>query len=360
LTALVEPTHERELTRPVDLCTPDGRSLNPDARGWSRTPLHRADLRGGWGRTKRWDYWAVLAGDLVFGLVYADVDYLGLVSIWWGDLRTGRTGGREVARPLGMGVHLPERSGQRPLTYSGRHLDMRIARFGATSGHEPSGTRIEVVWDESDGTEASLDVVVDEPADHESLSVVIPWSRSRFQFTTKDQALPAVGRFHLGDTTTDFGTRPGGEELPPAWGVLDVGRGRWPYSTRWNWGGGAGTAASGEVVGLQVGAKWTEGTGATENAITVDGRVHKIGRELIWDYDWDRPMQPWRVRDPGGALDLTLTPRLDKHSATNALLLRTEVHQVFGTWSGTVVSEDGRVLVVHDAQGFAEESRSRW
>lgn len=50
-------THEHEITEPVDLCLPDG-SLNPAAVGWSRKPLHRANLRG-WGRTKRWEYWCV-------------------------------------------------------------------------------------------------------------------------------------------------------------------------------------------------------------------------------------------------------------------------------------------------------------
>ena len=64
--------------------------------------------------------------------------------------------------------------------------------------------------------------------------------------------------------------------------------------------------------------------------------------------------------DPGGAVDLTLTPRLDRHSRTNAGLLRTEVHQVFGTWSGTVRAEDGRELRLEDAQGFAEEARNTW
>ena len=49
-------THEQELTEPVDLCTPDGRRLNPEATGFSRTPLHTGNLRGSWGRTKRWDY----------------------------------------------------------------------------------------------------------------------------------------------------------------------------------------------------------------------------------------------------------------------------------------------------------------
>ena len=71
-------------------------------------------------------------------------------------------------------------------------------------------------------------------------------------------------------------------------------------------------------------------------------------------------MDPWRVVDPGGALDLTLQPRLDKHGRTDALVLRTEVHQVFGTWSGTVAGEDGTTYTLEAAQGFAEESRSRW
>lgn len=359
-------THERELHRPVDLCLPSGRRLDPRARGWSRTPLHRANLRGVWGRTKRWDYWAVLAGDLAFGLVYADVDYLGLVSVWWGDLATGRSGGRDVAVPFARGVHLPDRPGSHPLTYSGRHLDLRIADYDAAGDGSTGGTRIKADWAEADGTPGSLDVYVQRPVGHESLSVVIPWSSTRFQFTTKDQARPAIGRFRLGDETTDFGTRPASESLPdaaqlgPAWGVLDVGRGRWPYSTTWNWGGGAGEARTGEVVGIQLGAKWTEGTGYTENAITVDGRLHKIGREMRWDYDWEDPMGPWRVVDPGGAVDLTLTPRFDKHGRTDALVLRTEVHQVFGTWSGTVTGEDGRVLQLDGVQGFAEESRNRW
>lgn len=351
----MEPTHENEITAPVDLCIPSGKALNPQARGWSRTPLHRANLRGGWGRTKRWDYWAVLAGDMAFGLVYADVDYLGLASVWWGNLADGRSGGVDVAIPFARGIRLPEISGAFPLSFSNKLLRLRIADGGGKSEGEGPTTHITADWTDRGGVPAAFDFEVRRPAGHESLNVVIPWSESRFNFTTKDQALPTTGSFTLGNETTQVG---GADS--PAWGVLDVGRGRWPYSTIWNWGGGAGFASTGEVVGIQFGAKWTEGTGYTENGITVDGRLHKIGRELHWEYSWERPMDPWRVTDAEGALDLTLTPRFDKHGATNAVALRTEVHQVFGTWSGTVVSEDGRSLQVENAQGFAEESRNRW
>jgi hypothetical protein len=145
-----------------------------------------------------------------------------------------------------------------------------------------------------------------------------------------------------------------------AWGVLDVGRGRWPYRTRWNWGGGAGPANDGRTVGLQLGGKWTDGTGFTENGVLIDGRLTKIGDELAWDYDWDRPLEPWRVRSSDGAMDLTLVPVHDRHERTNAVVLCTEVHQVFGHWTGTVPDGAGGTVAVDRLLGFAEESRSRW
>jgi hypothetical protein len=146
----------------------------------------------------------------------------------------------------------------------------------------------------------------------------------------------------------------------PAFGTLDHGRGIWPYSTRWNWAAASGVVG-GRTVGLQFGGKWTDGTGFTENALCVDGRLTKIGEELVWDYSWDDPMRPWRVTAPAsGVVDLTMSPIHDRHRATKALVLSTEVHQVFGHWSGTIRSDDGEPIAIDGILGFAEESRSRW
>lgn len=346
--ATVAPTGERELTDPVDLCDDRG-WLNPAACGWSRRPLHRANLSGRWGRTKRWDYWAVLSRTHAVSITYADVDYLGIADVWWADLRSGRTGGRHRAVPGAAGLHLPDRFGTEPLRYRSRTLDLDLV-------DDAAGTHLTARWVEPDGTRSSLEVLVELPEGHESLNVVIPWTASTFQYTSKHQARPARGVLRVGEERIVLG----GDGEDAAWGVLDVGRGRWPYRTRWNWGAGTGTAETGEVVGIQVGGRWTEGTGFTENGVIVDGRLHKLGRELRWNYDWRRPMHPWQVRDPDGRLDLRLVPRLDKHSRIELGVLGTEVHQVFGTWTGTVVADDGRVLSVPRAVGFAEESRSRW
>jgi hypothetical protein len=115
------------------------------------------------------------------------------------------------------------------------------------------------------------------------------------------------------------------------------------------------------VVGLQFGGKWTDGTGATENALCVDGRLSKLGETLVWEYDWDHPLRPWRVRTPSSdQVDVVLTPTYDRHDRTSLGVLSMDVHQCFGTWSGTIRDADGVRHELHGLHGFAEEARNRW
>ena len=339
-------THEPEITEPVLLCTDDASRLNPSARGWSRHPLHRANLGAPNGRNKRWDYWAVLAGDLVVSCVYSDIDVLGLADVWWADLGSGAHGGAGILEPPGA-LALPELCGTAP-------LEVRREGFELSLVDVERGTQLHASWLDESGQEGRFDLFVAQPEGHESLNVVIPWSEEEFNFTSKHQARPATGTFDIGDRRWVIGGEAG-----DAWGVLDVGRGRWPHEITWNWGGGAGRVGE-HVIGLQLGAKWTEGSGFTENGLLIDGRLTKIGRELIWEYDWDDPTAPWRVRDPGGQLDVTLSVRFDKHTQAGDEAFGSEVHQVFGTWAGTVTDDSGRTISFDELQGFAEEARQRW
>jgi Domain of unknown function (DUF2804), N-terminal/Domain of unknown function (DUF2804), C-terminal len=341
-------THENELTAEVDLCTPDGDRLNPAARGWSRRPLHRANLRGHFGVNKKWDYWAVLAGDIVVSCVYADIDHLGLADVWWADLASGSAGGKGVVTAGNEDFDLPDRPGTSPLRINRDGFWLEIADDAVT------GTHLRSSWSELDGRLGRLDAVVALPAGHESLNVVIPWSDELFNYTSKHQARPATGSLTVGDRTWALGGETG-----DAWGVLDVGRGRWPAEIVWNWGGGAGRSGD-HVVGLQFGAKWTAGSGYTENGVIVDGVLTKIGRELEWTYDWDEPLRPWRVSDPGGQLDVILEPRYDKHTQLPGRDRGSETHQVFGTWAGRLRTDDGIELEFERLQGFAEEARQEW
>ena len=209
-------THERELTTPVDLCTPDGHRLDPGARGWSRLPLHRANLDGLPGRNKKWDYWAVLAGDVVVSCVCSNIDVFGLADVGWIDLGAGLQGGAAIVTDPSV-IRLPERPGTAPLTVAQDGLDLSLT-------DDDLGTRLVASWTEADGRPGRFDLFVALPVGHESLNVVVPWSDDLFNFTSKHQARPATGTLTVGDRTWVVG----GPGRPGAWGVLDVGRGRWP------------------------------------------------------------------------------------------------------------------------------------
>ena len=341
-------TDERELTEPVALCTPDGKRLNRAAVGWSRQALLTANLRGLWGRNKRWDYWGILLGDAAVSLTFADLDYVGLVAVGWQDFASGRDGKVAHLAPLGRGIDLPDKPGSTTLRHQSRHFDAEVSE---TDG----GTRLVATWRGKHGDANRLDVVAILPEGHESVNVVVPWSDTRFQYTSKHQARPVTGTLRIDGATREVG------QDRPAWATLDVGRGRWDYRVKWNWAGGAGTSTDGRVVGIQMGSKWTDGTGSTENGIIIDGHVNKIGEELAWDYDPQQPMKPWHVHSADGSLDLTLRPRWDLPSNLNFGVLANLGHQVFGDWSGQVPQEDGDPLTLSDdIIGFAEEISWRW
>jgi Protein of unknown function (DUF2804) len=336
---------ERELTDDVDLCTGDGR-LNPDAIGWSRRPLHGCTLPGTWGRRKRWDFWGVTGPGFALNLVVADVDYIGLADVWFRDLARQAEATCSVTIPAARGVALPDRVGAAPIRVDRGGLDVSIVE-------EAGGTRLRVAFAGFDA-----DVLVRRPSGHESLSVVIPWSDRRFQYTTKDVARPAEGSVTWDGRT--YEARPDGT----SWGCLDFGRGKWPYRTRWNWGAGAGVVegpAGATTVGLQLGGKWTDGTGMTENALCVDGRLSKLSEELVWTYDTTDWLRPWTIRTPrSDRVDLTFTPVHDKRSRLQLGVVSQSVDQCFGTYAGTIVPDDRPPLAVDGVFGWAEEATWRW
>jgi len=339
---------ELELTHPVDLCDARGR-LNPGARGWSRVPLHRANLSRAWGRKKRWDYWCVTSPDLYVSLTYADVDYIGTISVWVFQPSTGLSVALDQLVPLGRGFHLPDQPCTGHMVADVRGLRVEIDE------RDPAATHLRASSRSTAHGPLDVDIVVARPDGHESTNVVIPWSATRFQYTSKQNTRPATGTVRLGEHTFQLG----GADAP-AYGTLDLGRGVWKYRTNWNWAAASGTNAAGRTVGLQFGGKWTVGTGYTENGLCVDGRLTKLHDELEWTYSWDDPMRPWRVVDPGGQVDATLTPIHDRHSRTSLGVLSMEVHQCFGTWAGWLRTDAGERVEFNDLIGWAEEARNRW
>ncbi len=279
----------------------------------------------------------------IIALTVSWVDYMALHAVWMFDRTTGAAIDVTDIVPGGRSATLPPTLGDGPARARSRRLSIDIDELGPVAG-----TRLR-----AETARASFDIIAERPEGHEAMGVVVPWRRNgavkRFQYTVKDVARPARGTLTIDGVTHSFDA--------DSWAVLDHGRGRWPYRVWWNWAAGSGMV-DGRVIGLQLGSKWTDGSGSTENALVVDGRVSKVSEELVWEYDASDWMRPWRVT--GERADLTFTPFYNKASRTNALVVSSRTNQLFGVWTGWVLDDRDERVRIDGIEGFAEDVLNRW
>src|SRR5262245_13798289 len=174
---------------PVDVCDARGR-LNPDAVGFARRTLFRANLSGHWPRKKRWNFWNWIGPEAVFSVTLADIDLASFCAFTLIDFRDGK-------QLAGASYGLPGRIAL------AEHVE---ASVGFTGGGIEYPNRIDgpdlavrFRGRSTDGTAIAADFAVRRAAQHESLNVVVPWSASRFQCNSKHAALPCDGEVRAGD-----------------------------------------------------------------------------------------------------------------------------------------------------------------
>lgn len=333
--------HEREITKTVDLCTPTGR-LNREAVGWSRRPLHNCNLHRRFPRKKRWNYWCITTKDFLFSATLSDIDYLGLAFVYFLDFETGYFHEFTLSTLLGKGIDLPD-------TVAGsvefNHQNMKLAFDQTTTGVKIRGT-----IPDFDGKvlRAWLDVCCS--PEHETLNVVVPWNEKQFQFTSKQNTLPTTGFIQLGERVYT---------IQDGFACLDLGRGIWPYSSYWNWAAASGVS-QGHTIGLNFGAGWTDGTGATENGVCIDGKLTKISSDVQFQYQQENLMLPWTLRSETYGVDITFVPFFHRTATTNAKILCSHVDQMIGHFSGIVTDVQGKEYKFKDIVGWAEEHFARW
>ena len=66
------------------------------------------------------------------------------------------------------------------------------------------------------------------------------------------------------------------------------------------------------------------------------------------------------MRAPDGSIDIELTPTYVKPTDLNIGVMAMLVRQSFGSWRGTVRTDDGVTVAFDGIPGFAEECRAKW
>jgi len=347
---------QTELIHPGPLLDTAGRLAQV---GWARQPLLDANLEKARFyalrplqrfRLKRWDYYALFTPRGFFSATVADLGYAANVFVYTLDYANGELYEEGLVVPLARGVRLARGSGEGETAYQSDKASLRF-----TAG--PDGRRVRVDWPGFHGGRGiAADIHLATPPGHESVTIVISIGARRFYYNTKINCLPAAGTLRHGDAV---------EELSPttSLGSLDWGRGVWEYRSYWNWASASGFLPDGRTVGLNFGRGFGDLSRATENAVILDGCVHKLG-DVRFEYQPGAYMRPWRFADGDGRdavrLDLTFTPFKERVARTNLGVIFSEVHQMFGRYAGRAVLDDGATLAIDGLIGFAEEHRARW
>jgi hypothetical protein len=343
---------QTELTRPTPLLNPDGSLAQV---GWARQPLLECNLEAARFyalrtfqrfRIKRWDYYAIFTPKRFFSATIADLGYAGNIFVYSMDFETGDLHEEGLVIPLGKGLVLPRNS-----TEGDSHFENDKAHL--TFSVQRKQRHLSVAWpDFHKGAGIEAEITLTCPEGGESMNIVIPIGRKRFYYNRKINCLPASGWVKYSDTT---------EILNPknCAGSLDWGRGVWEYQSFWNWASTSGFLPDGRTVGLNLGCGFGDLTRAGENAVILVNRIHKLG-EVKFDYVSGDYMKPWKFTDSENRLDLVFTPFKDRTAKTKLGVIDSEVHQMFGRYTGKIVTDYRETIQIKDLIGFAEEHHARW
>ena len=351
-------------TRAADLSTPAneiisrGPLLDENGKlvqtGWARFPYLDCNLENAGRhprglfqrlRLKRWDYYAVTTPDLFLSITLAHLGYVGTVFAYVVDYGSDALHEETLLAPFGAGIELARNADS-----GSSHFDNGRARvaFEASDGER----HVRFSWpgfDRKRGLEA--DIVLRCGRDHESVVTATDMGGPRFFYTRKVNCMPGEGRITWGDRQVDL-------KPNTSLGTLDWGRGIWPYSTSWIWASASAFLESGRTLGMNMGSGFGDAS-APDNALILGGRVHKLD-QVTFAYDHARLMAPWRMTSPDGRVSLDFQPFKERVARTNLVVVKSEVHQIFGRYNGFVESDDGERVSVHDVIGFVEEHHARW
>jgi hypothetical protein len=326
---------------PPTLRTPGGEPLYGRWAGHLAVdPLATGPRRG---RARRWTYAA--AGDDEAS-VGAAVVVLGplAVAFAWAQV-AGRTATWETRLPLRRGVWVARTpaGGAGAVSRGGRVL---VGGDGALDLDVPIDVPVGV---EGGGAVGRLRASVEVTREVRPVVLVTETPTGGWNCTQKAAGTHVRGRLTLGDGLDHrFGDGAGG------W--RDWTSGRQDRTTRWRWAAGAGTAADGRRVGLNL-SSGMNARAEGEDVVWWDGSPYGLAAHTLRPVSESEPEAGWEASGPGWSL--SFTPAGVRAKDERLPLLTSRYVQPIGRFVGTLPDPDGTPRQV-TLTGVTEDHLAIW
>ena len=337
---------QHEITQNGPLLNANGTLREP---GWARSLLldyRRADVKAGKLRIKEWDYYIITNDSFGVALTIADNSYMGLISASVLEFEKPWEQTTTVLTAFPMGKYgLPETSSAGDTLYGDKRVQMAFQV-------QPGERRLSCRFARFLGEDAlELELTLAQPP-MDSMVIATPFDAPRaFYYNQKINCMPASGVMTLGRRRFEFAPE-------TSFGTLDWGRGVWTYDNTWYWGNGNGIV-NGKPFGFNIGYGFGNTSAASENLLLYGGGAHKLSRGQV-NIPEGSFLKPWTFSSEDGRFEMDFVPVIDRAARTNALIIESDQHQVFGRFTGRAVLDDGTALELKDFLGFAEKVRNRY
>ena len=302
-------------------------------------------------RIKEWDYYAVCCDRFAFALTIDHNGYMTMDSISLLDFEENfQVTASKMSVPFLSKRSLPATSERGNIRVSGKGYEMAFDNDGVVR-------HLYGRMDPFSGEKAvSFDLTLTD-APKESMVIITPYRDhpKAFYYNQKINCIRVSGIITYGDR--EYTCTP-----EDTFAVLDWGRGVWTYDNTWYWGSASGLVG-GVPFGFNIGYGFGDTSAASENVLFVDGKIHKLSQVRFHIPEKDgQPdyLSPWTFSSDDGRFELKFEPLMDRSAKINAGIICSDQHQVFGRFSGTVVTDDGRRLEISRLTGFAEKVRNKW
>lgn len=291
---------------------------------------------------KEWNFYQFQCGNYVLQMTLGHLSYIGQMAVTLMDITTGEKWTYSTMKPL----FVPELDldAEQPSVcqYANDECKLQFTvkndkRILALKGHSKEFRDIEVK------------LVVENDPSNEKMVIATPFEKpTQFYLNYKENYYSATGYAKFDDKYV---------ELKNATGLLDWGRGVWPYTHEWYW-GNLTSHIDGVPFGFNIGWGFGDTSHATENMYFYNKKAYKVGK-LIGKWDDNNLMAVKHFHSEDGKLKFTFTPFWDNYTFNEFVVVDTHCHQVFGHFSGTIETEDG-TKEFKDVVAFIEHAVNRW
>ncbi len=338
---------QNEITKPSDLFNKDGSLVQ---RGWARKPMlnyNKENIGKGWLRIKEWDHYSILNKQFGFQLTIGDIGYLTQMSYVWLDFENKKRDGKGIFKFFTKSKLLPLSS----LTDSIIKFPTKKFKATITKSKNKRILSIEDPKFQERGLKGSITLEDNPKMDNTVVVTGYKEDPRLFYYNHKINYMPAEGSLQIGDTSYTF-------EPETSFGLMDWGRGIWPYKTHWLWGSACGIV-NGVPVAFNIGYGFGDLSTHTENIIFYDGKAHKID-EVVFHHQNRDPTKPWKFTSNDDRFNMVLTPLIPHREKLNFGIISLNSSLLHGLYAGDLVLDNGEKIHIEDLLGHAEDIIWRW